>query len=332
MVRRLLLSTAAVLFSLPLVYAQRQAPQMPRQGTELVIKVTYENDRAVAEQVRVQLTNGSGIPVTETYTRGEGEARFNNMEAGTYRIKVSGIDIEERASEGSFVINPRELTHIEFFQVRRKNTAPETSTQGSVSAAALNIPAKAESEFDKGVAALKKQDLEEAEKRFSRAAEYYPRYAAAFNNLGVIAMQRGNPAEGKTYFSQAVQADDQYAPSYLNLAKSYIGAKEYPQALQLLTKASSLEPGNLEVLALMTMLEYDSNQLVIALGHARQVHAISGHEKYAFAHFVAGRALEAQNLPQDALVEYRMFLKEAPQSATTAKAQAAIDAIEKNRK
>jgi len=245
---------------------------------------------------------------------------------------VSGMDIEERSSEGSFVINPRELTHLEFFQVRRKNIGPQTSNEGSVSAAALNIPSKAESEFDKGVAALKKQNLEEAEKRFNRAAEYYPRYAAAFNNLGVIAMQRGLPQEGKSYFSQAVQADEQYAPSYLNLAKSHIGAKEYPQALQLLTKANSLDPGNLEVLALLTMLEYDSNQLGTALGHARKVHGIAGHEKFAFAHFIAGKALEAQSQPQDALVEYRMFLKEAPQSPTAAKAQASIEAIEKQKR
>jgi tetratricopeptide (TPR) repeat protein len=332
MVRRSAFCTALVLLSATLAQAQRQPSQLPRQTTELVIKVTYENDRAVPEQVRIQLTNGSGIPVTETYTRGEGEARFQNIEPGTYRIRASGVDIEERMSDSSFVINPRELTHMEFFQVRRKPNGNPTSRDGSVSAAVLNIPTKAESEFDKGVVALKKQNLDEAEKRFVKAAEMYPKYAAAFNNLGVIAMQRGNPQEGKSFFSQAVKADEQYAPSYLNLAKSYIGVKEYPPAMQLLTKANSIEPNNLEVLALLTMLEYDSSQMSSALGHARKIHGMAGHEKFAFAHYIAGKALESQNQGQDALVEYRLFLKEAPQSPTAGKVQASIDAIEKQKR
>lgn len=324
-------SCALVVLLASLASAQRQS-QTPRQTTELVIKVTYENDRAVPDQIRIQLTNGAGIPVTETFTRGEGEARFYNMEPGTYRIRATGTEIEERTSDSSFVINPREITHIEFFQVRRKSNGQATSTEGSISAAALNIPAKAESEFDKGVSALKKQNLDEAQKRFTRAVEVYPRYAAAFNNLGVIAMQRGNPDEGKSFFQQAMNADDQYAPPYLNLAKSHIGGKQYPEAMQLLTKANSLDPNNVEVLALLTMLEYDSSQLSNALSHARKLHTMPGHERFAFAHYIAGKALEAQSQSQDALVEYRIFLKESPQGPTAVKVQASIDAIERQNK
>jgi tetratricopeptide (TPR) repeat protein len=328
MFRRLAIGTLTVLLSATLA-AQRQTPSQPRQTTELVVKVMYENDRSVADQVRIQLTNGAGIPVAETFTRGEGEARFFNLEPGTYRLRATGTDIEERTSDQSFVINPRQLTHIEYFNVRKKTDGRQTSTQGSVSAAALQIPSKAESEFDKGVSALKKQNLDEAEKRFAKAAEIYPRYGAAFNNLGVIAMQRGNAEGGKDYFAQAVQADDQYAPGYLNLAKSHIAKKEYAPARQLLTKATSIDPGNLEVLALLTMLDYDASEMDLALGHARKIHTLPGHEKFAFAHFIAARALEAQKLAPDALVEYRLFLKEAPESPTAPKAKASIEALEK---
>lgn len=330
MFRRSAAYALVVLLGLLSASAQRRS-QIPRQNTELVIKVTYENDRAVADQIKIQLTTPAGVPMAETFTRGEGEARFYNMEPGTYRIRATGTDIEERTSDSSFVINPREITHIEFFQVRRKSNGQATSTEGSISAAALNIPAKAESEFDKGVSAMKKQNLDEAQKRFARAVEVYPRYAAAFNNLGVIAMQRGNAAEGKSFFQQAMNADDQYAPPYLNLAKSHIGGKQYPEAMQLLTKANSLDPNNVEVLALLTMLEYDSSQMSSALSHARKLHTMPGHEKFAFAHYIAGKALEAQSQSQDALVEYRIFLKESPQGPTAVKVQASIDAIEKRK-
>lgn len=328
MLRRLLACATIVLLA-TLAPAQRQ---LERQTTELIIKVTYENGPAVEDHVRIQLTNGSGIPVAEVYTRAEGEARFQNVEPGTYRIRATGIEIEEGTSERSVVINPRELTHMEIFQVKKRQTDRATSTQGSISAAALNVPPKAESEFDKGVSALRKVKLDEAQKRFSRALQLYPRYAAAINNLGVIAMQQGRPDDGQTFFEQALKVDGQYAPPYLNLAKLRVGQKNYEQAQQLLDKATSLDPGNVEVLALLAVLEFEAKQMPAALANARKVHQLPAHEKFAFAHFIAGRVLEAQSLPHEAVAEYRMFLKEAPESATTAKAKVSIEAIEKQKK
>lgn len=330
MIRRIVLSTALVLFASTFLLAQRQPniPQ-PRATTELVVRVTYEDDRPVGDQVRVQLSNSSGVPITETFTRGEGEARFSGVEAGVYRLRVSGMDIEEKASDYSFVIYPRQITHLEYMRVRRKPSREQaTSTQGHISATALNVPAKAESEFDKGVSALVKQNLPEAQKRFARAIELYPRYAAAYNNLGVIAMQQGRRSEGTEFFRRAVQADEEYAPPYLNLAKSVVADRGYAEAQQLLHKAASLEPTNAEVLAILSMVDHDLNDYAQALANARKVHAIAGHEKFAFAHFVAGRSLEAQNRRAEAVAEYKLFLQEAPQSPSAERVRAAIAAIE----
>ena len=329
MLRRFLISSAIVLLA-TLAFAQRQTN--PRQTTELIVKVTYENDHIVVDQIRIQLMNATGVPIAETFTRGEGEARFTNLDAGAYRLRATGLDIDEKNSDTTFIINSRELNHFESLQVRKRPDGQATSNQGSISAAVLNIPPKAESEFDKGVSALKKQNFDEAQKRFNKAIEMYPRYAAAINNLGVIAMQQGRLDEGQTFFEQALKADDQYAPPYLNLAKSRMGHQKYEDAQQLLSKATSLEPSNVEVLGLLTVLDYQTNQMPAALANARKVHNLPAHERFAFAHFVAGRILETQNLPNDALAEYRLFLKESPEGPTAVKARSAIDTIEKQKR
>ncbi|MEO6120460.1 MAG: tetratricopeptide repeat protein [Terriglobales bacterium] len=297
-----------------------------RPSNDLVVKVTYDSGRAVAEQTRVQLLGGSGVPQAELNTRGQGEVRFHGVGYGTFRIRVSGPDIEEKTSE-SFNIDPRDNTHMEFVTVTRKPGA-ETSAQGSISASQLNIPDRAASEFEKGMKALKKREMDEAEKRFSKATELYPQYAAAISHLGVIAMQRGKLQEGQEFFVKALTVDPQYPPAYLNLAKIRIAEKKYDEAVRLLTKATALEPAGGETLALLTMVEYESNRLPDAVAHARQVHSLPDHGKYAFTHYIAGKALEAQQRPTDAMVEYRLFLKEAPESATTAKAKAALAALE----
>ncbi len=57
-----------------------------------------------------------------------------------------------------------------------------------------------------------------------------------------------------------------------------------------------------------------------ALMYARRVHELD-HQNFGMAHIVAGRALEAQNHPNEAKVEYEILLKEnpAPQVASQAR-------------
>ncbi len=224
------------------------------------------------------------------------------------------------------MVTDRDINHIEFLRIRR--TSPVTAP-GLVSAAALKVPARAQAEFDKGVKALKKGSLEEAEKRFVRSTEYYPEFASAWNNLGVIAKERGQLPEARSFFARAVQADAQYAPSHLNLAKSFIAERDYRAALPLLARADAIEPNNAETLALLTMLEYDSDRSTAAIAHARKVHALPDHERFAFVHYIAGSALEAQGSVPEALAEYRAFLKESPASSSAPKVRAAIAALEK---
>ncbi|MEO6119179.1 MAG: tetratricopeptide repeat protein [Terriglobales bacterium] len=328
MFRRIVFSSALVLFSAILAFPQGGQTRQPRVTTDLTVRVSYEDERAV-EQVRVQVTNSSGVPIAENFTRGEGEVRFSNMEPGSYRLRVTGMDIEEKTSDYAFTILPRQMTHTEFIRVRRKpNPNDQTSLQGSISAAALNIPSKAKSEFDKGVKALRKQDNEEALRRFTKAVELYPRYADAYNNLGVIAMQRGNKDEGLQWFRQAVEADDQYAPPYLNLAKAIVAKQEYAEAERLLLRATTLDPTNVEILAILAMIEYDSKNFPMALANGRKVHGLPNHEKFAFAHYIVGRVLEAQSQPQEAIAEYRLFLKEAPDSSSAASVRGYIAELE----
>lgn len=326
MIRRFAVYTVLALsLCVGTIHAQRQVSQPP---IELIVKIGVENDSTMPDQLRLQLTNESGVTIAESFARGENEARFLNVEPGNYRLRAVAPNVED-VSDHVIVITSRETRHIEFIRIRKKQSVQSVTNDAVISAAMLNIPAKALAEFEKGNKALKKQSFDEARERFSKAVEIYPRYAAALNNLGVISMQRGNLDEGKNLFTKAIDVDDRYAPPYLNLAKAHMRRREYREALALLTKAEPLDPSNVEVLALLTMLEYESHQVASALEHARRVHTIPGHENFAFVHFIAGKALESQGQPSEAVLEYKQFLKEAPHSPTAAKSKELIEALEK---
>ena len=64
-----------------------------------------------------------------------------------------------------------------------------------------------------------------------------------------------------------------------------------------------------------------------AIQLSRKVHSMP-HENFAVAHYIAGMAFQAKNELTDAAVEYRQYLKEAPQGKSADNARNALAAVE----
>jgi hypothetical protein len=84
-----------------------------------------------------------------------------------------------------------------------------------------------------------------------------------------------------------------------------------PDAETLLNKATAADPSDAQTLVLLANVELLNQHLDAAIANCRKVHAMS-QNSHALAHYVAGRALEHENHPKEAVVEFRMFLQEEP--------------------
>ncbi len=295
------------------------------RAADLNVYVTFTNDRAVPQYMRVQVLDHTRTPIAEGFTNDRGQARIV-VKAGEYRLRVTGDGIHEFVMSFPFIIQPGEGTHNEYIQVR-KIEAAESSMEAAISAARLKIPDKARDEFDKGMEAFGKKKYDEAAKRFKRATELYPQYAAAFTNLGVIAMQSEKEDEAADYFHKAVAADENYPASYNYLAKLAARKADDAEAERLLNKALSLDPQNPDALMLLGVLQYQSGRLDLACSQAKRIHDMP-HEGFSYAHYVAGRAFEAKAKWQDAISEFKLYLKETPNGPMADKARAAVTKAE----
>jgi tetratricopeptide (TPR) repeat protein len=315
-------------FCLPLKAQQQQ--QMETRA-DLYVNVAYEDERPAAQFYRVQLFTGGRMPMGEQFTNDRGQVIFHGLGAGSYMVSVRGTDIE--TAETTFAVNARESMHWEYIRVRRKPSDGNgtSSTQGSISAAALNVPPKALKEFDKGLAAFNKQDFPEARERFTKATEIYPQYAMAYLNLGVIATKENNMEEGQRCFQRAIQADPQNPSGYTYLARIDIMNSKYLEAESLLAKAVSITPLDPEVLTILATSQLRSGNLDEAVINAKKVHTVP-HQQYAIAHLVAAEALMKQHLPDMAADEFRLFLKESPDGPNAVSARAALQSIESRMK
>ena len=287
------------------------------QVGNISVHAVYPNGNPAGRQLRVRLMNGSSSTIiSETFTNEQGVAQFASIPIGEYHVVASGEGIQDSDS-GEFEIDRRKMSQSIFVTVRpsEAGTAQRVEQgQPSVSKAELAVPAHARKESDRAIKAMSEQDWSKALQHLQRAIEIYPQYATAYNNLGVVYGRLNDRQREQEAFQKAIEVDDHFAPGYVNLAKLTLQQQDPGGAERLLEKANQAEPKNAEIMTLLAQAQLLNKHYDEAVESSRQVHAIP-HENLAVIHYIAARAMERSNHPQDALVELQTFLAEEPKGA-----------------
>jgi tetratricopeptide (TPR) repeat protein len=326
--RNILIFIVALSASAPL---QAQRGQGRAVGADVQVHVTYENDRPAGQQIRLDLTNETGIPITQTFTDSDGRAVFRVDSSGVYRVKASGLEIEDTVSD-PIIVTETARSQIAYIRVKLKsqpNTVQSVSRSGTApvtSAAQLRVPSDARKAFDKGLASWQKKDYEKAAAEFERAVALYPDYDTAYNNLGVMYAHLKQPDKAIAAFERSVQLNDKNADADRNLARMLMHQKNFARAEDLLKKSLSVQPLDPGSLTMLSIAEIENGKLDEALTDARKVHDLP-HDGYAVSHFIAGQALERKHQPQDAAAEYMVYLRESPNGPEVAQVKSALDRL-----
>ena len=293
--------------------AQGMAP-MRQTSCEILVRVTFEDDRAAGNQIRVELRNDSEVPVGESFTDSEGRASFHVVVAGQYRVIVSGTPIQGNTSE-TLRVEDMDKSRTVFLRVKPKSDVASTTTKSNApqvtSAAELRIPSDARKAFHKGMEAWEHNDFPKAAEQFEKAVSLYPQYDTAFNNLGVMYYQMNQTEKARAAFERSVALNDRNADADRNLARILIHNGNFSRAEDLLKKSLVVEPLNPATLTLMCVAEIETGNDDGAVTTARKVHQLP-HEGYSVVHYVAGQALERRGQPQGAYTEYETYLSESP--------------------
>jgi tetratricopeptide (TPR) repeat protein len=279
--------------------------------------------------IRIQVRNDMGQVVAETSPGDQGDATFTIAGSVTnprgvkqdviYQVRITGPDIEEEDIEG---VDPASGDRILNVTIRRKGE--KRGKGGVVSANALKIPGKAEKEFNRGNKALDEKKLPEAIDHFQKAIELYPKYDVAYNGLGATLVEMKDISGARKAFERSVEVNDKFAGGYRNLARIYASEKDYVKASELLQRSLSLEPLNAEALSSLCQFDYLLGKDTEVPELARKLHGMP-HDGMELAHYAAASSLERMNRPDEAIGEYLLYLKEAPNSNLAATAKASIE-------
>jgi tetratricopeptide (TPR) repeat protein len=113
---------------------------------------------------------------------------------------------------------------------------------GTVSVGRMEIPDSARDEFDRACGAVHKNDLNEAQKRLSKAVKTAPKYAAAWTLLGQTQLDQRQAAQAVESCGHARTADPNYVPAYLCLADIAAHQEKWSDVAELTSQAAALHP------------------------------------------------------------------------------------------
>jgi tetratricopeptide (TPR) repeat protein len=215
-------------------------PDALSRGTFLYGKVVMPDGTAPPSQVVIERVCGSGAARPQTYADSHGNFSFqvgqtqeilpdatvsrstptpgtNSSQSNTFNLS----NCELRASLPGYrsdVVSLAGRRSLDDGNVGTIFLHRLANVEGlTTSATSALAPKDARKAFEKGLDAVKKSKVDEAQADFQKATELYPRYASAWFELGRAYEYRERIPEARDAFSKAIAADSKYVNPYEHL-------------------------------------------------------------------------------------------------------------------
>jgi tetratricopeptide (TPR) repeat protein len=113
---------------------------------------------------------------------------------------------------------------------------------GTVEVADLQVPPKAQKEYEDGCAAVKSRKMADAETHLRKVVKAYEKYASAWVLLGQVLEARQKNDEARDACSHPLTSLANYLPSYLCLTDISARLNHWDEVLKFSTRAIEIEP------------------------------------------------------------------------------------------
>lgn len=232
--------------------------------------VRFPPREETGEPVLVQLETSTGYLMSQAWTKKSGRFEFFNVACGTYvlAVDVAGYRPVRMTVDHSY--EPAEGLVLQLIPDETQTTgAPGVVT----SLRALQVPAAAREEFEKGQKAAADKKIEAAIRHFEKAIELHPDYDEAYVQLALTQLHRGEFAETRRVAEQAVARNDRNARAHALLGVALREQGKLVESATALERAVELEEGSW-----FTQLELGRTLLALRRADDAYTHLVRAHE------------------------------------------------------
>ena len=308
-------------------WTQQKAP--PPRATVIRGFVRDAETHEPLQHVLVNLEKETSGLVAQAETDGSGKFIFEAPGQDVFTVKIRPIGYQELSQRIDLRTATTEYVSLEPRRVR-KPAAPSVPPEGpgsGVSARAAAIPEGARKEFNVGQELfLKNKDLQGSVDHLQKAIAIYPAFADAYVLLALVRMEDNKTAEGRSALKKAIEIDPNLAAAHFALGMLLNHEKDYPAAEKSLTRGLELNPE-------APQGHYELAKTYWALGrwqdaepHAQK--AVILQPDLAAAHVLLGNIALRKHDNQNALKEFKEYLRLDPNGSMATSARQIIEKIE----
>lgn len=194
---------------------------------------------------------------------------------------------------------------------------------------ALDVSPKAREELRRAYEA--RGDIAKVRQHLQKAVEISPNFDEALNNLGTISYHDQEFGKAAELFQRALQANPNSFPAQVNLGGALLSSKEYERSLVENLKAVSMRPGDALAQSQLGQSYFYLKRYDDALVHLKLAKRIDP-MAFSLPGFFIAEIYQARGDRENAVDEYRDFLKSHPDNPYTALIQSRIRSLATEKK
>jgi tetratricopeptide (TPR) repeat protein len=234
------------------------------------------------------------------------DARFMNCEL---RARLAGY-----RSQSVSLVNQRALDNPDVGVILLHRIAESEGT--TISVRTLTAPKAARKAYEKGLDALKKRKADQATADFQKAVSIDSDFAAAWCDLGKMQVAKSQFDEAHQSFDAAVKADPKFVLPYVELSLLEYRAQKWQALADISAQAAKLDAFEYPQTYLMNAVaNYNLKNYGAAEKSAREAERLDTHHRYPKSSQILGVILANRQDYTAAAVEFRNYLKFAPNAS-----------------
>jgi len=276
----------------------------------------FDPQRRPIAQVYVELINDVNSVLQRMRTDGSGRFVFRGVSQGRFQVRVLalGTIYEEQTQEVDTSGRPSRETIQKDFYLRLRKSGP-VSAPGTIFV--QEIPEEAKTIYQRAVADLDRDRLEDGVAGLESALKIFPDYYLALERLGLISLTQQNFEKAVGVFGKAVVVNPRSFNGWYGLSCSHYALKKSDAAVEAAQKAVTLNSNSSDALLILGISLRQAKRYDEAEKPLKQADKITkGLSPDVHWHLAL---LYAKNLNRlsDAANELELYLKTTPDTSQT---------------
>ncbi len=288
-------------------------------NAQIIVHLHAAGGEPLAEPAIVKLYRIDGMPRGQATTNGTVPVVFNNLPLGGYYIEVSASGYVTAREEASLPIPVPVEVHIYL--------RPESPVDPTPAPAGMVLAPKAQKEVEKGLEALRENNLKEAKKRLESAGQMAPAHPDVLYLLGVLYIRLNELPHAQGVLEKAAQLNPQHARALAGLGTVLSNEGRYADAIPWLEKALAINDGVWETRWTLARAYYQQRQFQQSRAEAQQA-LVLAQGRAPEIQLLLAQALAALGERRKAAEELSAFLSKYPHHPKAAVARRWIQQLQ----